>query len=107
METSKGEFDYGSTFNNLHCKNCNEWLGRTYRTTTPELDHIRGRFSYNLSSLIMFEISEIEQPAQVGNENNFGRNLVDQVEITKVKCRKLCVFESVISLVTKVCSCFV
>ena len=55
----------------------------------------------------MFEISEIEQPTQVGNENNFGRNLVDQVEITKVKCRKLCVFESVISLVTKVCSCFV
>ena len=26
LVTSKGEFDYGSTFNNLHCKNCNEWL---------------------------------------------------------------------------------
>ena len=85
METSKGEFDYGSTFNNLHCKNCNEWLGRTYRTTTPELDHIRGRFSFNLGSLIMFQVPEIEQPAQIGNEQiNFGRNLVDQVEITKV-----------------------
>lgn len=53
LVTSKGEFDYGSTFNNLHCKNCNEWLGRTYRTTTPELDNIRGRFSFNLNSLIL------------------------------------------------------
>ena len=85
METSKGEFDYGSTFNNLHCKNCNEWLGRTYRTTTPELDHIRGRFSFNLNSLIMFEISEIEQPSQTSEQVSSGRNSVDQVEITKVR----------------------
>lgn len=51
--TSKGEFDYGSTFNNLNCKNCNEWIGRSYRTTTPELDNIRGRFSFSLDSLIL------------------------------------------------------
>ena len=95
METSKGEFDYGSTFNNLHCKNCNEWIGRTYRTTTPELDHIRGRFSFNLNSLIMFEISEIEQPTQSGSDqNSSGRNLVDQVEITKVKMLNLCYLNS-------------
>lgn len=53
LETSKGEFDYGNTFNNLHCKNCNEVIGRTYRTTTPELDNIRGHFSYNVNSLIL------------------------------------------------------
>lgn len=86
LETSKGEYDYGSTFNNLHCKNCNEWLGRTYRTTTPELDPIRGRFSFNLNSLIMFEIPEIEQPSNVPNDQlNPAKTLVDPVEITKVK----------------------
>lgn len=86
METSKGEFDYGSTFNNLHCKTCNELIGRTYRTTTPELDHIRGRFSFNLGSLIIFEIPEMEQPAaQIGNDQiSSGKSVVDQVEITKV-----------------------
>ena len=53
LETSKEESDYGSTFNNLLCKNCNEVLGRTYRTTTPELDCFRGRFTYNMKNIIM------------------------------------------------------
>lgn len=84
LETSKGELDYGSTYNNLHCKNCNEMIGRTYRTTTPELDHLRGRFSFNLTSLIMFEVPEIEQPAQIGTDQILSGKSVDQIEITKV-----------------------
>jgi len=54
LETSKGDFDYGSTFNRLICKNCNEYVGRTYRTTTPELDHIRGKFSFDLKNILMY-----------------------------------------------------
>lgn len=53
LETSKEGSDYGSTFNNLFCKNCNGWLGRCYRTTAPDLDNLRGNFTFGIEQLIM------------------------------------------------------
>lgn len=53
LETSKEGSDYGSTFNNMFCKNCNEWVGRCYRTTTPELDELRGNYTFSIGQLIM------------------------------------------------------
>lgn len=57
LETSREESDYGSTFNNLHCRNCQEWLGRQYRTTTAELDHLRGNYTFSLGQLILYAAS--------------------------------------------------
>ena len=51
LVTSKAGFDYGSTFNNLICGKCNENVGRCYRTTTPELDNLRGKFSFDLNNI--------------------------------------------------------
>ncbi len=53
LETSKEGSDYGSTFNNIFCKNCNDWLGRCYHTTTPELDNLRGNYTFGIGQLIM------------------------------------------------------
>jgi hypothetical protein len=53
LETSKEESDYGSTFSNLYCRNCQEWIGRKYRTTSPELDHLRGNFTLSLGQLVL------------------------------------------------------
>lgn len=56
LVTSKIGFDYGSTFNVLACGKCNEIIGRCYRTTTPELDPLRGRFSFDLSKIQLYEL---------------------------------------------------
>lgn len=71
------------------------------------MDHIRGRFSYNLTSLFMFEIPEIEQPVLIGNDQ-IVKGVVDQVEITKVRQYppKLSLFYY-LSIVAKVCTCLI
>lgn len=55
LETSKGEneLDYGSTYNKLQCKSCSQLIGKMYRTTTSELDNLRGKFSFNMNQIIL------------------------------------------------------
>lgn len=88
LETSKDESDYGSTFNNLYCRKCNEWIGRRYRTTTSELDYLRGHYTLSLGQLILFEM-DIDMGDQPQSDSEsatvVAKSSINDVEIVKVR----------------------
>jgi hypothetical protein len=55
LDTAKdeSESDYGCTFNNIFCKNCHEWIGRHYLTTTPLLDNLRLNYTISLNQILL------------------------------------------------------
>eukprot|EP00953_Heterococcus_sp_UTEX-ZZ885_P039762 20366-Heterococcus_DN1.PRE.1 len=45
-----------STYRSIHCKHCQVELGRTYLSTPPKLDAVRGLFALHMSCIERHEI---------------------------------------------------
>ncbi|XP_063403512.1 uncharacterized protein LOC134687286 [Mytilus trossulus] len=88
LETSKNGTDFGSAFNVLKCEVCNEEIGRMYRTTPTQLDHLRGLFSLFIDKLSSYQVGSCSQNCQALNLDDtlsFGELKEMHTKLDKIK----------------------
>ncbi|KAL9986950.1 hypothetical protein ACROYT_G001168 [Oculina patagonica] len=56
LETSTQGADIGSTFMPLQCKSCKSLIGRIYRTTPKELDHLRNLYCLDVEHIKSYQV---------------------------------------------------
>ncbi|KAJ7365739.1 hypothetical protein OS493_002455 [Desmophyllum pertusum] len=59
LETSTQGADIGSTFMPLQCKSCNSSIGRIYRTTPRELDHLRNLYCLDVEQIKSYQVGSM------------------------------------------------
>lgn len=88
LETSKNGTDIGSTYNVLKCEICNEELGKMYRTTPSQLDHLRGLFTLFVDKLSSYQVgSSIQNSQTVSLEDtmSFGQFREVHTKLQKIQ----------------------
>lgn len=56
LELSNEGDDIGSTFNRLQCVQCGQSVGKIYRSTPPQLDEFRDRYSLYVDKITGYEL---------------------------------------------------
>ncbi|XP_076076552.1 uncharacterized protein LOC143047408 [Mytilus galloprovincialis] len=88
LDTSKNGTDFGSAFNVLKCEVCNEEIGRMYRTTPTQLDHLRGLFSLFIDKLTSYQVGSCSQSCQaltLDDTLSFGELKEMHTKLNKIK----------------------
>lgn len=106
LHTSLAEEDFGSTYHFLRCNQCSSALGRMYRTTSADLDSLRGFYTFNLEALTFYSLPNIPQsvlqkepsPSEtkpnssvVVTESNLSKEFEDLKE-NIVRLQKFCIY---------------
>ncbi|XP_038049302.1 uncharacterized protein LOC119722954 isoform X2 [Patiria miniata] len=63
--TSEG-IDLGSTYIHLLCKQCNEVVGKIYKTTSRQLDSLRDLYTLSIHHITSYQVGSRGQRADVG-----------------------------------------
>lgn len=98
---------FGSVYQSLACRNCQDDLGIRYHTTNAGTDHLRGLLSLKTEALFMYELQfddekmkrDIEEAfGSGGMGSNDGSKIVHEVEITKLQKFCLVLYDRVVRL---------
>lgn len=95
LETSTEGADMGSTFRPLQCTSCNLVIGRVYRTTPKELDHLRNMFSFDVEQIQSYQIGSLSEMQSVSTEEILDIPTAKALEtrIGKIECVILMLME--------------
>ncbi len=97
LRTSAAGNDFGSAYFDLICSNCNDILGRWYRTTPKQFDGIRETYTFFMNSVNNYIFGE-------ENGNNSTNDINDQdLDILKPNADDMSIRLS--QLETMICAC--
>ncbi|EDQ85828.1 uncharacterized protein MONBRDRAFT_28871 [Monosiga brevicollis MX1] len=78
METSTQGPDLGSTYRYFLCA-CGMNLGRIYHTTPPQLDYLRGFYTYDLKALQSYTLGTGSPEQEVGQQASLLTRSIDEL----------------------------
>ena len=59
IRTALTPHDYASTFHRLFCPICSTIIGKMYKSSSKQLDHLRDRFTFILEYLFFYELLSV------------------------------------------------
>ncbi|XP_022082563.1 uncharacterized protein LOC110974910 isoform X3 [Acanthaster planci] len=88
MTSTTEGIDLGSTYIHLLCKQCNEVVGRIYKTTSRQLDSLRDLYTFSAHQISSYQIGSGQQRASVGLQDMLdlptAKSLKDSILKTQV-----------------------
>ncbi|XP_052243403.1 uncharacterized protein LOC127853182 isoform X2 [Dreissena polymorpha] len=68
LQVGESGVDHGSNFHMVYCMGCETVLGKKYVASTPELDHLRGGFTFYVEKLNSYEVGSTAVPGSTGRD---------------------------------------
>ncbi|XP_070569128.1 uncharacterized protein [Ptychodera flava] len=65
ITTAESGMDEGSSFRFLKCKKCKTYIGKQYKTTTQEFDHLRNYFSFDVNLITCYQIGSCDKESDI------------------------------------------
>jgi len=97
LETSTEGADMGSTFRPLQCKSCNSVIGRVYRTTPKEFDHLRSMYCLDIEHIRSYQIGSVS-----GTRNGpVSSDEILEIPTAKALATRIAKIESVILMLVE------
>jgi len=82
------EIGFGSSYFSLYCETCKFYLGKIFKTTTSNWDHIRDLYNIDMNQIVAYTVGSSEMKV----ENNPVLQSYDKLELELKKIKSMLMF---------------